>query len=412
LDECSAKLAGALRRRFAPGSVVVVRGPSTPKFAAAFLAVLRAGMGVFPMADGPEVAELAAKAGAGGILGPEFDFGGELAEFSQECETAALLLNSSGTTGHPKIARRNAASLNAVIEAMCGAIDFGAADDVLAVAPLYHSYGLEHGLLAPMAAGSTVTLCQSFDLATAIGELQGGATILPAVPFVIEALAGAVFSGRFGRLRKVYSAGGPLAGEIAETFSRRFGVSVGQVYGATEVGSVTFSDPDAADFNPRSVGRPMRGVDLKLIDAQVAIRADSMFDGYVGETEAATIGGYFPTGDLGELDGAGNLVITGRIKLLIDVGGKKVNPLEVEEVLSRHPQVASCVVVPMPVAATVTRLKALVVPKSATEAPRAEDLRAFARRRLSSYKMPRIFELRDSLPTTATGKILREMVKE
>jgi len=414
LDDRSQWLANSLRRQLPAGSVIALIGSNQPKFAAAFLAALRAGMAAFPMAGGPEVKELARRAGAAMILGPRISIEGEgaMSGESQTSSTAALLLTSSGTTGRPKIVRRSAASLNAVIEAMCGSIGFGPADRVLAMAPLHHSYGLEHGLLAPVAAGSAVTLCESFDLATAMREVQSGATILPAVPIMIEALSGCENCGAMTKLRKVYSAGGPLPLAIAEKFTRQLGVRVGQVYGATEIGSVTFSDPDSPDFNPRSVGRMMTGVELRLIDDQVAIRAASMFDGYLDERESPTIDGFFPTGDLGELDAAGNLLITGRIKLLIDVGGKKVNPLEVEEVLSRHPQVGACVVVPMPVAATVTRLKALVVPRRGGEAPRPEDLRAFARRRLSPYKLPRIFEMRDSLPTSATGKVLREMVKE
>src|SRR5262249_43507185 len=113
----------------------------------------------------------------------------------------------------------------------------------------------------------------------------------------------------------------------------------------------------------------------------------------------------FLTGDLGRLD-RGRLFITGRLKQLIDVGGTKVNPTEVELVLKEHPAVADCVVVPIPVTQTVSRLKAVVTASGLLPLD-LEGVRAFARQRLAGYKVPRVVELRESLPRSATGKILR-----
>jgi acyl-CoA synthetase (AMP-forming)/AMP-acid ligase II len=145
----------------------------------------------------------------------------------------------------------------------------------------------------------------------------------------------------------------------------------------------------------------------------VAVSAASMLRGYLGDDHSpTTIDGFFPTGDLGRLDERGNLTITGRIKLLIDVGGLKVNPLEVEQVLAEHPGVATCVVVPVRVSETVSRLKAIVTPRPDVAEPlEPAALRSFARSRLAGYKVPRVFEVRDRLPTSATGKILRHLVK-
>jgi long-chain acyl-CoA synthetase len=138
-----------------------------------------------------------------------------------------------------------------------------------------------------------------------------------------------------------------------------------------------------------------------------------MLSHYVGDDSAPTEGGFFLTGDLGRLDARGNLTITGRTKLLIDVGGLKVNPLEVEAVLSQHPAVERCVVVPVKVSDTVSRLKAIVTPRDGAppeDAPTPEALRRFARERLVPYKVPRVFEVRASLPLSPTGKILRHLV--
>ena len=191
---------------------------------------------------------------------------------------------------------------------------------------------------------------------------------------------------------------------------------------------MTFNDPNRAGaFDPASVGRPMRGVDIRILDVddprpdgplmhgvegQVAVRANSMMEGYLNDdTAGALLDGYSLTGDLGRVDGQGRLTLTGRIKLLIDVGGLKVNPLEVEEVLAQHPQVAACVVVPVPVSETVSRLKAIVMPRDPDgPGPTPESLRRFARDRLTAYKVPRLFELRKTLPRSPTGKVLRHLV--
>src|SRR5205085_7314228 len=135
-------------------------------------------------------------------------------------------------------------------------------------------------------------------------------------------------------------AGGPLPGAVHEAFGRRFRVRLSQLYGATEIGSVTYADPTREGFDPSSVGRPMRGVSVRILDAaeprvdrplpagaegHVAVRAASMLSAYVGDDASPTADGYFLTGDLGRLDAHGNLTVTGRTKLLIDVGGRKVN---------------------------------------------------------------------------------------
>ena len=198
------------------------------------------------------------------------------------------------------------------------------------------------------------------------------------------------------------------------------------MYGSTEVGSVTFGDPTQLTFNSASVGRPMLDVQILILDPDdpqarqplaagreglVAIAAPSMLSQYVDDSTDATVDGFFHTGDLGRVDASGNLIITGRIKLQIDVGGLKVNPLEVEQVLSQHPAVKECVVVPAPATCTVDRLKAIVTLRGQPGGVAPEELRQFVRARLASYKVPRLFEVRESLPKSPGGKILREALR-
>jgi long-chain acyl-CoA synthetase len=206
---------------------------------------------------------------------------------------------------------------------------------------------------------------------------------------------------------------------VAEEFEAKFSVQVGQLYGASELGSVTFNHPARAAADPLSVGRPMRGVRVRVLDPDdaactgevaageeglVAISAPSMMSGYV-DGKAPIVDGYFLTGDLGRVSGEGDLTITGRLKQLIDVGGMKVNPAEVEGVIASHPAVRECAVVGVAVTPTVSRLKAVVVPSNGSVD--VEELRRFARERLAGYKVPRVVEVRESLPRGASGKVLR-----
>jgi acyl-CoA synthetase (AMP-forming)/AMP-acid ligase II len=441
-------LAARLAASVPPGGVVLICSENQPEFTAAFLAALSAGLKAFPispeLAD-PEMISAAERSNANAIVGSRasletlvdriatrisIDAIADLPpsnSIDRGHETGGLLLLSSGTTGRPKIVFRDARSLDAVGEAVAESIGFRESDHVLGCVPLCHSYGIEHGLLAPLWAGAAVHLIPGFDLTLSLKQIaSGGITVVPGVPFMFEMLARhARDDAQFPALRRSYSAGGPLPRAIAKEFQKRFGVRVSQLYGATEIGSVTYADPDAPGYDAASVGRAMSGVAIRILspdalddvgtigdEGHVAVKSASMLSGYLDETEPPALhDGFFLTGDLGRLDATGNLTVTGRIKLLIDVGGLKVNPLEVEDVLLEHPGVASCVVVPVRVSETVCRMKAIVTASPGAAPPAAESLRKFARDRLAGYKVPRLFEVRDTLPKSPTGKILRHLVE-
>jgi acyl-CoA synthetase (AMP-forming)/AMP-acid ligase II len=423
----------------ASGDVVMLRCGNTIEFVTWFLAILRHGANVLPVSTELAVAELrdlAARAVVQLIVANADTLTAMISQRRQDLSDESrstvplsagdsaghLLLASSGTTGEPKIVLRTAQSLDAVSANMVEAIGFTATDRVLACVPLSHSYGLEHGLLAPLWAGSTVHLVNGLDLPHVTRLLAEGATVLPAVPSMIELLANVSdTSVKVSALRVAYSAGGALPAAVYELFRERFGIRVGQLYGMTEIGSVTFSHPASPTFDSRSVGKPMRDVSIRVLDpmrsgqhlpageeGEIAVRAPSMFADYVAGEPATLVEGHFPTGDLGCFDTAGNLTITGRVKLLVDTGGIKVNPFEVEAVLSSHPQVAECVVVPVQQSATVARLKAVVVARDTAHPPDAEALRKHVRDRLAGYKVPRLIEFIDVLPRTSAGKVKRQ----
>jgi len=455
-------VAHALRQRTKPGDVVILICGNRVEYFTACLGIWAAGCVAFPMhpSVAKEVPAAAAGTNAKLILNgcPAPCSGHAPTTGSSRCNEldlytflstttpapiranagalAGLMLQSSGTTGLPKIVHRPASAIDAVARNVADATGLTPNDRVFAAAPICHAYGIENGFLAPLWAGACVHLCDGLDLPVALREFAAdnpqGSTVFPGVPFMFEVLAKT--EGRpETALRLAYSAGGMLPPAVAEAFAHRFGRRVGQLYGASELGSVTFNHPDHPAPDPLSVGQPMHGVSIRILDPDaintchrdvlisvessavasgqegiVAIKAPSMMHTYVGE-EPPFIDGHFLTGDLGRLDEHNNLTITGRLKQLIDIGGMKVNPAEVEAVLSAHPGVRECAVVGVPVTPTVSRLKAVVVPVNGNldEA----DLRRFARERLPGHKVPRLFQTREALPRTPAGKVLRAQLE-
>jgi len=445
LISAATALANGLRSRLAPGSVVLLIAPNRIEYLIAFHGCLLADMTVFPLSPQltpSEWREAARRSNAAVCIGDAAALAALKEHVSHQVPleslltrskemlgrhdgTGAMLLQSSGTTGLPKIVRRSLAALIAVGDNCRTAVGLRADDHMLTVIPVCHSYGIDHAVMAAALAGCTVELCNGFDVQHVRRRLLSGEpTVFPAVPFIFEALSQAAGQqAPLTSLRRAYSAGSTLPPRIFEGFYKAFRVPIGQVYGSTEFGSVTFNDPLIEPFDPASAGRAMNGVALRAVareaqrmneslavgdEGQIAVAGPSMFSEYLDQTELPFVDGLFPSGDLGRIDGHGRLTITGRLKLLIDVGGLKVNPLEVEDVLAQLPSVRQVVVIGVAVSETINRVKAVVVWRDGGGS--VEELLAFARARLAPYKVPRIVEERESLPCTPTGKVLRQAV--
>ncbi len=449
LNDRIESLAATISSTLKPSGVVVISFPNKIDCTVAFLSTLRAGMVGFlinPNVSDRELCRAAKSASAKALIAAEgviekldgLDIqhivndkaidGGihytDLPSMSIDTKGCGLMLLSSGTTGTPKIVFRDGPSLDAVAHNIATATNLRYDDRILGMVPLCHSYGVEHGILAPAYAGCCVHLCQGFDIQTVMDQLRNGAiTVLPGVPSVFEMLA--QLDNRqqaFPSLRCAYSAGSQLPQSVVDSCQQRLQLTVGQLYGSSEVGSITFNNPNISGRNPQSAGLPMEGVTIRIVDpdkpqidhplpcgveGEVAICAPSMLVHYINQNETSLQDGYFLTGDLGRLDTDGSLTITGRIKILIDVGALKVNPLEVESVLCEHPLVKECAVLALPVTDTISRVKAVIVPIDKDHPPSAEELRNFSRERLSVHKVPRVFDIVTSLPKSPTGKLLR-----
>ncbi|MCP4835994.1 MAG: acyl--CoA ligase [Phycisphaera sp.] len=331
---------------------------------------------------------------------------------------ASLLLRSSGSTGRPGVVLRDSSAIDRVAETLVDVLDLVEEDRVLATIPMQHAYGIEHGVLAPMRAGASVAFKAGFDLRSGAEALLDGTTVFPAVPVTLEAAA------RIGRtgtdLRLAYTAGTRLPESVREAFVAAWGVPVGDLYGMTEIGTITWGIDGA--------GRAVAGVSIGVIDpsdatgspeirregeGEIVVRSDAMLTGYLEDGSGAAepgrrIDGHLRTGDLGRIDAEGRLRITGRAKLQFDVGGLKVNPEDVEKMLLEVEGVKEVAVVPLDLSETVTRVMAVIVGDHQIEPGPLEALvRAECRRTLPSHQRPRVIRVVSELPRSATGKLLR-----
>jgi long-chain acyl-CoA synthetase len=344
----------------------------------------------------------------------------------------AVILYTSGTTGQPKGAELTHSNL--VLNALTCNRLFGSkpgTDTHLVTLPLFHSFGSTVQMNAGFSMGATLVLLPRFEAEAAISLLQSeDVTFFAGVPTMwwglLGALDGNVDVEKIARnLRVGVSGGASLPVEIIKETKARLGVTILEGYGLSETSPVaTFSDPDR-DPRPGSIGIPIWGVECKLIDddwnevegadaiGEIAIRGHLIMKGYLNRPEATAEvmrDGWFRTGDLARRDEDGYYYIVDRSKDMIIRGGYNVYPREVEEVLMTHPDVSLAAVVGVPHESHGEEVKAFVILNPGATVTE-EELVAWGKEQMASYKYPRIVQFVDSLPMTATGKILkRELV--
>lgn len=333
---------------------------------------------------------------------------------------------SSGSTGRPKRVPRTHAQCVAEGELYNETFGRDPEDRVFCSIPMFHTYGMGACLFWSATSGATMVILEDpnpFLLrrhrALELIE-QERATVFPGVPFSFRLLAEAPAGADLSSLRLLFSAGTALPRPTFEAFGERFGLLVRQLYGSTEAGFMTANfDPDpVATFE--SVGTPAGDVEIRILDedgdalptgeeGEVAVSSPAMTDGYSDMEELnreAFRDGYFHTGDLGRLDDEGRLYLTGRKKLLIEVGGYKVDPIEVQDVVVAHPKVREAVVVGAEGSVEGEELvKAVVVPDEDVD---DRELLEFCRERLANFKVPQIVEFREEIPKSPLGKVLRK----
>lgn len=421
---------------------VLLVGGSTPELVVHWLALWHLGYGVLPLSDRVPESErrrVAEQAGASVILDTGDRQDNPVGPDGPIRLNGWLAMLASGTTGPAKIARKTMPAVDAVAEQVFESVGYRADDVVYSGVPMTHAYGLEAGLLAPVLAGATVELDNTFDTARLGQRLyETRATVVPAVPAMIEMMVqirrgDAGFCERpFPHIRRLLCAGATLPESLWHTCRDELGLEVCNYYGATEMGSVCLADASTPGHDATWLGTPMPGVSMAIVDSdshrpvpdgrtgEIVVSAPSLMTGYLdargsGENEVVFLERdgrrWFLTGDLGVRHHDGHFEFVARRKLMIEVGANKVNPYEVEAILREHPGVKDAMVRGDRLNQTISRLSALIEPADHAQPPTTAELRDHCRRHLAPWKVPRTFRCQ-TLPRSALGKVIRQRSKQ
>ena len=341
--------------------------------------------------------------------------------------TPALYLSSSGSTGLPKIVPHTHAALIADGVRTSTAWDLQPNDVVINILPSNFAMGFMLGAMDALTRSAT-TFYWSDPLPLALSRrklieamARHKVTFVGAVPAMYDIIAAQSGDFDLSALRTAFSGGAALKRPTFDAVRARFGITLRQAYGSTEAIMVSHNssaDPDAAWA---SVGRPAGDAQVRIAPyetelgpdvGELLIRSSSMMAGYLGDEAAnaqAFDDGWFRSGDLASLDGEGRIFIRGRSKLLIEVSGFKIDPIEVEETLAAHPSVTDAAIVGVPDTRSGNRLRAYIVRRDTVS---EDDLIRHVRAQLSTQKVPAEVAFLDALPRSPTGKLLRGKLKE
>jgi acyl-CoA synthetase (AMP-forming)/AMP-acid ligase II len=340
-------------------------------------------------------------------------------------DDTALVLHTSGTTSRPKIVpllQRNVlASARHIVQTLRLTPD----DVCFNIMPLFHIHGLMAATLSSLAAGGQVCCSPGFNALKFFGWLdEVKPTWYTAVPTMHQAILARAERNQEivarSKLRFIRSSSSSLPPQVMVELEKTFRAPVLESYGMTEASHQMSSNPlPPAPRKPGSVG-VAAGPEVAVMDEQgillphgavgeIVIRGPNVTSGYEGNPEAnakAFINGWFRTGDQGMIDDEGYLRLTGRLKELINRGGEKISPLEVDEVLMDHPAVQQCVTFAVPHEKLGEEVAAAVVLRDG-QACTDRELREFAEKRLADYKVPRKILFLAEIPKGATGKLQR-----
>jgi 4-coumarate--CoA ligase len=457
---------GLAARGFGPGDVIGVMAPNSPDYAVAFHGAAVAGgtattinpvygpdeiafqlrdAGARMIVSAPASLENAAKAAAEVGITDVFVFGGDGASGAEPFDAlgvadpitqrlvgphdTVVLPYSSGTTGLPKgvmLTHRNCAGN---IAQTCEVFPFEDHDVVIAVLPFFHIYGMQVIMNAGLRVGATLVTMPRFDLVGFLQAVQDHkVTVAYLVPPIVLALAKQPIVSEYdlSSLRIVMSGAAPLGAELAEEAGARIGAKVFQGYGMTELSPVSHLCP-LDDPRPGSIGVLLPNCEARLVDndtgadveaggdGELWIRGPLVMKGYLNNeaATAATIDadGWLHTGDVGRVDADGHFAIVDRVKELIKYKGFQVPPAELEALLLTHPAVADVAVIPVEDEEAGEIPKAFIVLKPGAAAS-ADDLQQFVAEHVATYKQVRRVEFIDEIPKSASGKILRRILRD
>ena len=320
---------------------------------------------------------------------------------------ARLIKLTSGSTGKPKGIVASEANLAADCENICSTMSIAPHDINLGAIPFSHSYGFSN-LVTPLVMQGTAVVISNDYLPQSIIDLANDhrCTVVPLIPIVFEHLASVQRGhGEFHSVRTFISAGAPLPATTSKRFRERFRVDIHSFYGCSECGGITY-DRQGGAVERGSVGAAMDGVTLDINGSRLAVHSSSVALGYLTDerTFQPLDAGAFVTDDLVEVRENREIVLTGRASDLINTAGKKVNPREVEHVISQIDGVRQVKVYGEPAGARGEVVAAAIVGDPDLT---REQIRNFCRERLSLHKVPRIVKLIESIPVDERGKVKR-----
>ena len=465
LDAGIRSLAGGLvARGFAKGETLALMSPNIPEYAVIFHGVAMAGgiittinptyteaevhrqlldshatiLVTIPMfleiatkaAEGTEVREVFVLGEAEGARPVTELFGAPLAEqVPVSPDDVVVLPYSSGTTGVNKGVMLSHRNLVANVAQVLGAADIRSDETFIAVLPFFHIYGMQVLMNTGLAAGATIVTMPRFDLEEFLRLHQDhGITRSFVAPPIVVALAKHPMVDQYdlSKLEQVFSGAAPLSAELALEAGARLGCEVVQGYGMTELSPVSHLTPPG-QFKPGSVGVTAPNTETKIVDpvtqqelgidqdGEVVVRGPQVMLGYLGN-QAATDSmlekdGWLHTGDIGHIDSDGHLYVVDRLKELIKYKGFQVPPAELEALLLTHPAVADAAVVGIPDEEAGEIPVAHVVLRQGAEAT-PEEIQEFVAGQVAHYKQIRRVVITDTIPKSASGKILRRVLRD
>lgn len=346
-------------------------------------------------------------------------------------DDTAVILYTSGTTGQPKGAELT--HLNMLLNARAADRMYARVDhDVHLIAlPLFHSFGQTVQMNAGFYNGATLVLLSRFTPEGAFAMMEREhVTFFAGVPTMYWELLHYPEAGKYDlakiarNLRICMSGGAALPVEVLKAFEAKFEVVMLEGYGLSETSPVATFNRTDRPTKPGSIGLPIWGVEIRIVDAEgndakpgetgeILIRGYNIMKGYYKRPDAtaqAITNGWFHSGDIGKMDEEGYIYIVDRLKDMILRGGFNVYPREIEEVLMTHPAVSLVAIVGVPHESLGEEVKAYIIPQAGATATEQEIV-AWCREQMAGHKYPRTVEFRDTLPMTATGKILKRELR-
>ena len=344
-----------------------------------------------------------------------------------KADDTCLIIYTSGTTGQPKGAELSNLNLFECCHLSTHVFTFDENDVIMAVLPMFHSFGLSNVVNGGIHGGITMTLMPRFDADKCLEIIQRDkVTLFLGVPTMYFAMLNHPERSTYdlSSMRLCVSGGASIPGEVIKAWEQATGTKILEGYGLSETSpTATFNQLETGQ-KVGSIGKPVWGVEVKIFDEQdqevpqgergeIVIKGHNIMNGYWRKPEATaeTIkNGWFHSGDIGYIDDEGFLFIVDRKKEMIIRGGFNVYPREIEEVIYMHPQVAEAAVVGVPDEKFGEEIHAVVAPKPG-ETIDAAELIAFVKERVAAYKYPRTVDVVKELPKGPTGKIMKREIK-